>query len=166
MEVGAPHFISAYAGCHCRILILSTRPKRSDELLLIAARAGDPEDLCQTIRAEIIWDDDSVEKGYPDKTLLDDTSLDKDPHVLFTRGQTILNYPGEGEGDFRRRAIQSILDASKEGSGAALCWMADALLRGLYGLPQDIKLGLVFLQTGLEEKLPRAIALDALRQLG
>ena len=140
--------------------------EQSDKLLLEAAHAGKPEDLCRTIRAEIIWDDDSVDNGYPDKTLLDDTSLDKIPSVLFTRGQTLINYPGERKEVFRKDALQSILDAMAEKHAVAISWMTDALLRGLYGLPQQIEDGLYFLQTGLKKQLPRYIALDVLRQLG
>ena len=68
--------------------------EQSDDLLLSAARGGFSHYLCRTLRAEIIWDDDAVERGYPDETLLDDARLDKDPLVLF---QEIGLFPGRDQ---------------------------------------------------------------------
>ena len=92
---------------------------RSDELLLRAAHLGNPQDLCRTIRAEIIWDDDSAEKGYPDKTLLDDKSLARDPLVRFTRGQTIFNYPGQHKEALVQSALRDIPAAADQGLAEA-----------------------------------------------
>ena len=140
--------------------------EQSDDLLLSAALGGFSHYLCRTLRAEIIWDDDVVERGYPDETLLDDARLDKDPLVLFTRGQTMLNYPGQHGQDFVQRALDNILTAVTQGNPAALGWLTDAALRGLYGVRQNIEAGLKQLKTGLAIRHPRAMALEALRLLG
>ena len=139
---------------------------KSDRLLLEAARAGNPHDLCATVRSEIIREDDSPETGCPEHTLLDNRSLARVPDVLFTRGQTMLNYPGHQGEEFRQRAVDCIVAAANKGNKEAACWLADARLRGLYGIPQDIETGLALLQTGLAARHPRAMALEALRQLG
>ena len=140
--------------------------KQSGQLLIEAALAGNPYALCSAIRSEIVWANASVGKSYPADTLLNDRRLNKVPHVLFTRGQTMLNYPGEHKANFRQRALKYILTAAEQGSTEAICWLADATLRGLYGVPQNPEKGLDALQTGLAARLPRAMALDALRQLG
>ena len=139
--------------------------KQSGQLLIEAALAGNPYALCSAIRSEIVWANASVGKSYPADTLLDDRRLNKVPHVLFTRGQTMLNYPGEHKANFRQRALKYILTAAEQGSTEAICWLADATLRGLYGVPQNPEKGLDALQTGLAARLPRAMALDALRSL-
>ena len=141
--------------------------KKSDEPLIEAAQNGNPNDLCEIVRSEIVRNDASAGTGCPaEHTLLNAPRLDEIPLVIFTRGQTMLNYPGDQGEEFRQRAADSILAAANKGNKAAICWLADAMLRGLYGIPQDIETGLSLLQTGLENSLPRAMALEALRQLG
>ena len=99
-------------------------------------------------------------------TPLNDKRLDKDPRVRFTRGQTMLNFPGQMGAAFRQRALNSIMTAAEQGHTDAICWLADASLRGLYGVKQNIRAGLESLQAGLVARHPRAMALEAIRQLG
>ena len=139
---------------------------RSDALLLEAAEQGNTLDLGTAIRFELIWDEASASSGYPAGTLLDDKRLNKDPHVLFTRGQTMLNCIGEHDEAFGQRAVKYIKTAAKQGDAKAVCWLADAALRGLYGIVQNIGKGLEELQAGLSCRHLRAMALEAIRQLG
>ena len=140
--------------------------QKSDDLLFEAAEKGNSHDLCAAIRSEIVWDDDATEQGYPVNTPLNDKRLDKDPRVRFTRGQTMLNFPGQMGAAFRQRALNSIMTAAEQGHTEAICWLADASLRGLYGVKQNIRAGLESLQAGLVARHPRAMALEAIRQLG
>ena len=138
--------------------------RESEELLLEAALAGNQHDLCRALRAEIVWDNEEEDKGYPGHTLLDDARLDQDPQVLFTRGQTLFNYQ-DSEEEFAC-ARRDVLAAAAQGVPEAEGWLTDAVLRGLYGLRQNIAFGLRHLQEGLANGLPRAMALEALRLLG
>ncbi len=140
--------------------------QKSDDLLFEAAEKGNSHDLCAAIRSEIVWDDDATEQGYPANTPLNDKRLDKDPRVRFTRGQTMLNFPGQMGAAFRQRALNSIMTVAEQGDTEAICWLADASLRGLYGVKQNIRAGLESLQAGLVARHPRAMALEAIRQLG
>ena len=166
----APRDVVELKGLLGRLLRQPNMPEgslqKSDALLLEAAEQGNSYDLCAAIRSEIIWNDGSSEQGYPVDTLLNDRRLDKDPRVRFTRGQTMLNYPGKMGAAFRQRALNNIMTAAEQGNADAVCWLADASLRGLYGVKQNIKAGLESLQAGLVARHPRAMALEALRQLG
>ena len=63
-------------------------------------------------------------------------------------------------------ARRDVLAAAAQGVPEAEGWLTDAVLRGLYGLRQNIAFGLRHLQEGLANGLPRAMALEALRLLG
>ena len=153
-------------GLQGRLLRTLDDPK-GDKLLLQAAKAGYPEDLCDTILAEFLWGDKFIE--YHEDTLLDDKSLDKIPAVLFARGRMLILFPNSE--DSVERALKNIHEAAMKGNPDANCWFADSLLRGLHGLKQDTEKGLELLQSLLAQENhphphPRVLALEAIRQLG